>query len=142
MVSLQVLTASLPPHHEQTVTVRQRDMVGSLRVFAAEKQDEVVVSSLTNKRLYLRHPSGNGIWLDNSNVFSSYAINPNKVRKEKKVGMREMEKKMLLILLLQDVLELRQIETPLPSTNHHKSCLKLIIPYYDYGSVSLLYSIK
>lgn len=77
MLNLQVL---LPPHQgEQTVTVRQRDVVGSMRVYAAEKKDEVAVSSLTNKRLYLRRPAGDGIWLDNSNVFSTYAINPNRV---------------------------------------------------------------
>jgi len=80
MLSLQVIIPnSPPPHHEQTVTIRQRDVVGSMRVFVAEKQDEVAVSSLSNKRLYLRHPSGAGIWLDNLNAFSSYAINPNKV---------------------------------------------------------------
>ena len=82
MLSLQVLVPQAPtPHHEQTVTIRLRDVVGSMRVFLAEKQDEVAVSSLTNKRLYLRHPSGDGQWLDNSNVFSSYAINSTKVSK-------------------------------------------------------------
>lgn len=67
------------------MTIRQRDVVGSMRVFVPEKQDEVAVSSLNNKRLFLRHPAGDGIWLDNSNVFSSYAINPHKVCK-KEIG--------------------------------------------------------
>jgi len=40
---------------------------------------------------------------------------------------------------IQDVIELRQIEVPHPSQpKHHRSCLKLIIPFHDYGVVSLL----
>lgn len=38
-----------------------------------------ITYSLFNRRLFLRYPAGNGLWLDNSNVFSTYAINPSKV---------------------------------------------------------------
>lgn len=76
MLSLQLW---VPPHHEQTVKVNQRDVVGNMRIYVPEKQEEVPISSLPNKRLFLRHPSGAGVWLDNSNVFSSYFIIPNKV---------------------------------------------------------------
>jgi RNA recognition motif-containing protein len=76
MLSLQV---AIPPHEPQAVTVLKRDLVGSLRVYVLEKGEDVPISSLHNKRLFLKYPSGNGIWLDNSNVFSTYAINPFKV---------------------------------------------------------------
>lgn len=140
MLALQVL---VPPHHDQIVKVNQRDVVGNMRIFIHEKQEEVPVSSLSNKRLFLRHPSGAGVWLDNSNVFSSYYISPNKVYQLYCDQIIFFIHLFIIMYKFQDVLELRTVSaSPLQPSFTHRSCLKLIIPYYDYAAVSLFECFK
>lgn len=77
MFSLQVQVA---PNDTQTVKVTPRDIVGSISIRNVETDQTATVSSFAEKkRLFIRRPSGNHLWLDNSNVFSTYAINPSKV---------------------------------------------------------------
>ena len=77
MLALKVCVP--PATNVQVININSRDSVGSLRVYVSDKQDHVAISRISKRLLFLPNEHGDGIWMDNDNIFSSYAIDYEKV---------------------------------------------------------------